>query len=191
MAQKLKDDLKTRIFKEANNEILEKGFENASIRNIAKKCNISVGNIYRYYDNKEHLFKSTYGEFLTELNNLLMMYTRNRIAVFTKFHINRLFDVNELIDELVTNLVLLISNNKEAALLLFINKMEINNLLLWFSNILKELNKHRHDTIYYEMCANGLINAISYCLINAKTQEEMNKNISLYLKTSLDIKKDK
>ena len=186
MAQKLKNELKILILEETKKEILENGFENASIRNIAKKCDISVGNIYRYYENKDDLFKCTYKNFLSQINDLILMYSKNRFAIFTKFHINKLFDVNELIDEFTDGLMNIIMENKEEALILFINKKEIEKVLLWFSDTLEELDKHNKDKLYYKMCANGIINSISYALNNSNDKEEISRNIIQYLKDNLN-----
>ena len=54
--QYLKDVVRTRIINAAIAEFKEYGYSNASIRNIAEVANISLGNIYRYYENKEDLF---------------------------------------------------------------------------------------------------------------------------------------
>lgn len=54
--QILKDDVKDNIIKSARTEFLEKGFSKASMRIIAEKSGITVGNIYRYFDGKESLY---------------------------------------------------------------------------------------------------------------------------------------
>lgn len=185
MAQKLKKELKDKILYETKLEILNYGFENASIRNIARNCDISVGNIYRYYDNKDALFKSTYNDFYKELYNLIQMYSKNRIARFKKFHFKNLFDVNELIDEFTNSLINIIIEHKTEALILFINKLEIEKLLMWFADTLEELDKHNKDKLYYKMSANGIINAITYALNNSDNIEEIKVNVILYLKENL------
>ena len=47
----LKDEVQKSIAKEALKEFTMKGNEGASIRNIAKKSNTSVGNLYKYFLN--------------------------------------------------------------------------------------------------------------------------------------------
>lgn len=54
--QILKEDIRERIIESARNEFLEKGFSKASMRIIAEKSGITVGNIYRYFEGKEALF---------------------------------------------------------------------------------------------------------------------------------------
>lgn len=54
--QTLKDELRNRILIEAKNAFQMKGFEKTSMREIADASDITVGNIYRYYKNKNELF---------------------------------------------------------------------------------------------------------------------------------------
>lgn len=54
------DEITTRenILKAAKKEFLEKGFENASLRNIVKSAGVTTGAFYGYFSNKEALFAS-------------------------------------------------------------------------------------------------------------------------------------
>lgn len=47
-----------RILSSAKQEFLEKGFLNASLRNIVKNAGVTTGAFYRYYDSKEALFSA-------------------------------------------------------------------------------------------------------------------------------------
>jgi AcrR family transcriptional regulator len=55
--QVLKESVRNAIVEGAILEFFEYGFQNANMRRIADNANITVGNIYRYYKNKETLFK--------------------------------------------------------------------------------------------------------------------------------------
>lgn len=50
-----KEEVKQRILQAAKEEFLTKGFEKASMREIAHKAQITVGNIYAYFHGKEGL----------------------------------------------------------------------------------------------------------------------------------------
>jgi AcrR family transcriptional regulator len=67
-----KDEVRNRIIEEALKEFNEKGYEGASIRDIAKKADTSVGNIYKYFKSKEDLhvniIGSIYDRFLGYIN---------------------------------------------------------------------------------------------------------------------------
>ena len=51
--QILKDNVRNSIIKYAEEEFLEKGFTDASLRTIAARVGISVSTIYSYYKNKD------------------------------------------------------------------------------------------------------------------------------------------
>ena len=59
--QYLKDDVKDNIRKAALEEFSKKGYGGSSMRVIARNAGIVMGNIYRYFENKEALFNSTVG----------------------------------------------------------------------------------------------------------------------------------
>lgn len=54
--QYLKKEVRNKILDAAIAEFLAEGYTNASIRNIAQTAEISLGNIYRYFTNKEALY---------------------------------------------------------------------------------------------------------------------------------------
>lgn len=53
MAQYKKEDIRKKILENAKAEFLELGYKNASVASIARKSQIGVGNVYRYFKNKE------------------------------------------------------------------------------------------------------------------------------------------
>lgn len=58
----LNDELAGRILNAAKNEFLGKGYRNASMRSIAASVGVTMGEIYRYYANKEALFDALVSE---------------------------------------------------------------------------------------------------------------------------------
>lgn len=54
--QRQKDEVKSRILNAAKAEFCEKSYEGASMRDIAKNAGTSLGNLYRYYENKDQLY---------------------------------------------------------------------------------------------------------------------------------------
>lgn len=68
----LPEEKRQRILCVARQEFAENGFENTSIMQIAKKSGISVGAVYKYFDNKEQLFSYIMHDGLATLENMLM-----------------------------------------------------------------------------------------------------------------------
>jgi AcrR family transcriptional regulator len=54
--QYLKDEVKNRIIAVAMREFQEKGFLQASMRDISKNAGVALGNVYRYFKSKEDIF---------------------------------------------------------------------------------------------------------------------------------------
>lgn len=73
--QYLKDEVKNRIIKAALNEFDERGYSDASMRQIAQNAGIATGNIYRYFQGKDELFESI----------MSPVYERFTALIFTEF----------------------------------------------------------------------------------------------------------
>jgi AcrR family transcriptional regulator len=55
--QVLKDEVRKNILEAAKKLFYEKGYSSASIRDIANNSGITVGNVYRYFENKEKVLE--------------------------------------------------------------------------------------------------------------------------------------
>lgn len=49
------EDLRGTILREARPILLDHGYENLTIRNVARICDVAVGTVYRYFDSKDEL----------------------------------------------------------------------------------------------------------------------------------------
>lgn len=71
MAQILKPELKEAIIQSARNEFYNHGFEGASMRNIAKAAHMTVGNLYRYFENKEDLADALLSSTIEKIDRII------------------------------------------------------------------------------------------------------------------------
>ncbi len=71
MAQILKPELRESIIKSARHEFYVNGFEGASMRNIAKAAHMTVGNLYRYFKNKEDLADALLSSTIDKLDKII------------------------------------------------------------------------------------------------------------------------
>lgn len=71
MAQFLKEDIRDRILQSAKKVFAKKGLQGSSMKEIAEKAGISVGNIYRYYRGKEELHQAVVDSFLVSVNRIV------------------------------------------------------------------------------------------------------------------------
>jgi AcrR family transcriptional regulator len=69
--QILKDQIRQRILAEALEVFLEKGYEKASMRDLAQRVGTSVSNIYHYFANKEDLFRAIAEPIASRVNHVL------------------------------------------------------------------------------------------------------------------------
>ncbi len=65
--QYLKTEVRQRILTAAEQEFKQHGYMDASIRTIADSAGISLGNIYRYFNNKEALFCAVIEPLMSEI----------------------------------------------------------------------------------------------------------------------------
>ena len=63
-------DTKDLILKVSKKEFILKGYTNASLRDIAKKCHISATAIYRHFKNKEEIFDAVINPFIKYFNQI-------------------------------------------------------------------------------------------------------------------------
>ena len=73
----LNDKLALQILDAAKTEFLEKGYRNASMRNIAASIGVTTGAIYRYYAGKEALFDALVSKPAEEFYNEYKRYSDN------------------------------------------------------------------------------------------------------------------
>lgn len=68
----LPEEKRRRILEVATKEFAKKGYHDASISNIASKSGISVGAVYKYFDNKQDLFLTIADHSIDRMEQLLL-----------------------------------------------------------------------------------------------------------------------
>ena len=81
---KIPEAKRKRILDVATDEFATYGFENTSIQQIAKKAEISVGSVYKYFENKDELFAMVVKENLSLLEELLLHHSSSDEDVMVK-----------------------------------------------------------------------------------------------------------
>lgn len=88
-----KEDVEQTILNCARNEFVIHGYENASMRLIAKKANTSLGNIYHYFPNKKAILDRLLQPVVKEVTAFLEEH------VSIEYPISDLSKVYEILDE--------------------------------------------------------------------------------------------
>ncbi len=109
-----KEDIRRRILRTARKEFLASGFKDASMREIAKKANVGLSNIYNYFRNKDEIFCEILSGVLHALENIMAEHNSSKyisVDIFTS---------DEYMRSQIDMFVELIDNYKEEfRLLLF------------------------------------------------------------------------
>ncbi|MBQ7977091.1 MAG: TetR/AcrR family transcriptional regulator [Clostridia bacterium] len=72
MAQCKKENIREAILAEALDSFAENGYESTTIKDIAQKCKISTGNVYKYFKSKAEIYETLItDDFLEQLHDLI------------------------------------------------------------------------------------------------------------------------
>ncbi|WP_032122386.1 TetR/AcrR family transcriptional regulator [Clostridium amazonitimonense] len=179
--QYLKEEVRKSIIKEALKEFKEKGYKRASIRNIAKNSNTSVGNLYKYFDSKETLYENIIGS----VYNSLMTY----INQFDKVKINN--KAEPIFYGLLDN-IMEIFKYSSIELSILLNKSQgskyencKNNFVDFVTRIVTETMKYElslqgkilKDNFIIYLVSHSLVESISIILEEKEDGEEVKKLI--------------
>ncbi len=109
-----KQDIKERILSAARNEFIIYGYQNISLRNVAKQAHVSTSNIYNYFLNKDELFLEILSPTLFQLEFVINHINETE---YFKNHDYFSFNINQ---EIVYLIIEFIDNNRQnIELLLF------------------------------------------------------------------------
>ena len=81
---KIPQEKRKRVLDAATDEFATYGFENTSIQQIAKRAEISVGSVYKYFENKDELFAMVVKENLSLLEELLVLHSSSNEDIMVK-----------------------------------------------------------------------------------------------------------
>ena len=81
----ISEEKRETILRVAVHEFATMGFENANINTIAKKAQVSVGSLYKYFDTKADLFLTCVGHEIALLGQFLEDVMRERCDIMLKF----------------------------------------------------------------------------------------------------------
>ena len=81
MPQIQKDEVRDKILRSAREEFQEHGFEKSSMRSIAQKSKMTVGNLYRYFKSKEELNEYIVSPAYSAINKVVEKLTAGRVRL--------------------------------------------------------------------------------------------------------------
>lgn len=147
MAQKLKDKVKIAIIKAAKDEFSKKSFDDVTVRSIAAKASMTVGNLYRYFKNKEEILNYIVDDTLNKIIIVLNTYNVNNIDLNVRVFkvIPDTKTINKLINKMTLEL-LKIQKDNEYEFNILLQNQELSDLLYdWFYEIIKVVISQHYD----------------------------------------------
>lgn len=124
---KLPEEKKSRILEAAISEFADYGYERANINNIAEKAEVSIGSMYKYFNNKQDLYlaivdfsvqelKSVLNEIISSNDEFLTTIKKiiQAIQVFSRSYANMTKLYNEMATENNSELVWKIASSMEG-----------------------------------------------------------------------------
>ena len=79
--QYLKEDIQEKILHIAEEVFSEKGYKDASMREIASRSGITVSNIYHYFTNKDEIFRTILKPVLNDLYAKIYSHDANQMSI--------------------------------------------------------------------------------------------------------------
>jgi AcrR family transcriptional regulator len=113
--QILKDEVREEVKKAATAEFLAKGFERASMQNIAGRAKASTSNIYNYFEGKEELFYTIVDPVYCQINQLM----QNFMAYETEKSFTDSSFIEDFIQNIASGTGKFIKENRLQLLLIF------------------------------------------------------------------------
>ena len=194
MAQILKDDVRERILTSAKEEFLSYDFEDASMRRIAVRSKMTVGNLYRYFKNKEELLLFIVNPTYSRIDSLIMRLTDDSVSLNDEsttvdFSTEKLY---QLIDVLSEGLIA-IHNDHPAEMNILMMGSKLNRYLTeWFANIITQLIRKHYPHLSDEKQLSALSSSYAIAIFHGVKEilrneeldeKELSETVNLYLRT--------
>ena len=150
MGQTLKENLKSLIVESAINDLYENGISGASMRKIAKDANMTVGNLYRYFTNKDELVKYIIEPVINKISLVLLKNTNKSLDLSnSEFDIHNMTydDFIKTFDDISKELCHLYSEHKKVFIIV-LKSQTINDLFLnWCVEVIYGYMRYRLEDI--------------------------------------------
>ena len=87
--QTLKDDIRQRIIATARAEFIAHGVRCTSIRTVARKSGVAVGNLYNYFKSKDELFCEVLRPLTKALNKHILSHNDEKFLSIDVFNMRQ------------------------------------------------------------------------------------------------------
>ena len=202
MAQVLKEETRQKIVEAAGNEFLEHGCEDSSMRRIAFHCNMTVGNLYRYFKNKEQLIFSAVFPAYKEIDDLVKELTHGQLSLEeTEFHDLTLTgeELKHMISRLCSGLLSTYQRHRKATQILMMRSDVNERITAWFAAVIKALiasawslpEDDRQLAILSRGYAVSIFSGIREMMITSENDDDLPRTVEIYLHSFVTLLENK
>ena len=142
MAQVLKEKTRQKIVEAAGDEFLAHGCEDSSMRRIAFHCNMTAGNLYRYFKNKEQLIFAAVFPAYREIDDLVKELTHGQLSLEEReFHDLSLTgeELKGMISKLCSGFLSTYQRHRKATQILMMRSDVNERITAWFAAVIRAL----------------------------------------------------
>lgn len=170
-----KEELYYNILQAAKDEFIDKGYENSSLRTIAKKANTTIGNIYHYFVNKEALLAALMEPVIKNLQKLTEIHLAEEKDFHSVEEIDQVLSQMEVSPLDATELKYLMDDR-----LLILFDLKTTQYVAMREEFMSRMKHHmafhlrmKHEESYYlDIIANMFVGCIRHVLSQHKKPEE-------------------
>ena len=140
MAQFQKDEVRESILDSAREEFLEHGYESSSMRRIALKSKMTVGNLYRYFKNKEELSTTIVSPTYDAIDRMVSRLTGGTVHLGggAESFSASIEQLKEMLSSLSDGLVDIYREHRTEVKILMMGSRLNKELTGWFSKMIAE-----------------------------------------------------
>ncbi len=199
MAQVLKEEVREKIITAAKKEFFNKGYREASMRSIARKSKMTVGNLYRYFASKEELIIQVVSPPMLLLDRLLKKITADKLTFYSEsidLSGENLSNLKGKINIFVEEMVEIYQQYKVEFNVLMMHSELNDKIVKWCANLIKQLmagansiDKHEEEaSMLSQGYAVGLFSGLKEIFaISELDTDRLKKLTKLYLESCLSM----
>jgi len=157
MPQVLKQEYRDLILKAALDEFFNHGYNEASMRKIAQNANMTVGNLYHYYKDKEDLFSALVYDTVIALNQTIIPLIEFPLEMDAYLISKRNEYFNAQIKLMSKDLVKIFVKQKKELLILFRYSKINNQIIEWINKLISHIMKRWFPYVGIDDTRNALM----------------------------------
>ncbi len=151
-----RNEIRKRLLEVSQKSFLENGYQKTTMRDIAKKANVTLSNIYNYFKNKDEILEVILQPFFAEMEQMFNRHNDPYYATTSWFEVE---DITQ-IEEFKEHVRFIISYREEIKLLLY------------------KCSGSKYENIKEEIIDKYTLSSKSYLNLMKEKYPQVNENIS-------------